>query len=279
MSADIMRPLGPTERNSWRASGRHVDLTRPVPAPRPVSVPAAPQRLTLDLARTALIVVDMQNDFCSPKGWLASIGLDVSGADRLIASLAATVPALRAAGVPVIWLTWASRADRANIPPNVLHAYDIAGEGGGIGAVLPGADSPSLEEGSWGAELVEGLEPAAGDTHVTKQRMSGFFDTPLDSVLRNLRVDTLLFTGVNADQCVLATLTDAACLGYDAVLLEDGVATTSPEFCLRATLYNVERCFGFVASGADLLAAVRNSTATTPGSGALAPARSSACTV
>jgi nicotinamidase-related amidase len=108
---------------------------------------------------------------------------------------------------------------------------------------------------------VEGLEPAAGDIHVTKQRMSGFFDTPLDSVLRNLRVDTVLFTGVNADQCVLATLTDAARLGYDAVLLEDGVATTSPEFCLRATLYNVERCFGFVARGADLLAAVRDSAA------------------
>ncbi|MFF8430716.1 cysteine hydrolase family protein [Streptomyces sp. NPDC016566] len=262
MTGDIMRPLGPTKRNSWRASGLHVDLTRPVPAPCPVSVLAAPQHLTLDLARTALVVVDMQNDFCSPKGWLASIGLDVSGADRLIASLAATVPALRAAGVPVIWLTWASRPDRANIPPNVLHAYDISGEGGGIGAVLPGADTPVMEEGSWGAALVEGLGPAAGDIHVNKQRMSGFFDTPLDSVLRNLRVDTVLFAGVNADQCVLATLTDAACLGYDAVLLEDGVATTSPEFCLRAALYNVERCFGFVTRGADLIAAVRESTAT-----------------
>ena len=265
-----MRPLGPTDRNSWRASGSHVDLTRPVPAPRPVSVPAVPQRLTLDLARTALIVVDMQNDFCSPRGWLASIGLDVSGTDRLIASLAAMLPALRAAGVPVVWLTWASRPDRVNIPPGVLHAYDIAGEGGGVGSLLPGCDSPVLQEGGWGAAVVDGLEPGAGDIHITKQRMSGFFDTPLDSVLRNLRVDTLLFTGVNADQCVLATLTDAACLGYDAVLLEDGVATTSPEFCLRATLYNVERCFGFVARGADLVAAVQAPAA---------PVRSSACVV
>ncbi len=268
-----MRPLGPTERNSWRASGRHVDLTRPVYAPRPVSVPAAPQRLTLDLARTALIVVDMQNDFCSPRGWLASIGLDVSGADRLVPSLAATVSELRAAEVPIIWLTWASRPDHVNIPPNVLHAYDIAGEGGGIGALLPSTGTPALEEGSWGTALVDGLEPKPGDIHVTKQRMSGFFDTPLDSVLRNLRVDTVLFAGVNADQCVLATLTDAACLGYDAVLLEDDVATTSPEFCLRATLYNVERCFGFVARGADLLTAVRDSTTTAPDGEVSTPVR------
>ncbi|MYS92339.1 isochorismatase family protein [Streptomyces sp. SID5464] len=251
-----MRPLGPTAANSWQASGAHVDLRRPVPAPRPVTVPAAPQRLTLDLARCALVVVDMQNDFCSPRGWLASIGLDVSGADRLIASIAGTLPALRDAGVPVIWLNWGSRPDRVNIPPNVLHAYDLAGTGGGIGSVLPGGDSPVLEEGSWGAAVVDGLEPDARDIRITKHRMSGFFDTPLDSVLRNLRVDTLLFAGVNADQCVLATLTDAACLGYDAVLLEDCVGTTSPDFCLRATLYNVERCFGFVARGSRLVAAL-----------------------
>ncbi|GAA2466421.1 isochorismatase family cysteine hydrolase [Streptomyces macrosporus] len=255
MSGDAMRLLGPTERNSWRASGREVDLRRPVPAPRPVTVPARPQRLTLDLSRTALIVVDMQNDFCSPDGWLASIGLDVSDAGSLIASIAAMLPPLRAAGVPVVWLNWASRPDRVDIPPNVLHAYDLAGTGGGIGSFLPGSDTPVLVEGGWGAAVVDGLEPLDGDVRVTKRRMSGFFDTPLDSVLRNLRVDTLLFTGVNADQCVLATLTDAACLGYDAVLLEDGVSTTSPEFCMRATLYNVERCFGFVSRGADIAAA------------------------
>ena len=69
--------------------------------------------------------------------------------------------------------------------------------------------------------------------------MSGFFDTELDSVLRNLDVTTLLFGGVNVDQCVLATLMDAACLGYDVVLLDDCSATTSPAFCHQATVYNV----------------------------------------
>jgi ureidoacrylate peracid hydrolase len=104
--------------------------------------------------------------------------------------------------------------------------------------------------------VVDELSPAEADIRVDKYRMSGFFDTPLDSVLRGLRVDTVLFAGVNADQCVLATLTDAACLGYDAVLVEDAVATTSPDYCMAATLYNVRQCFGFTVTSADLLAAL-----------------------
>jgi nicotinamidase-related amidase len=85
--------------------------------------------------------------------------------------------------------------------------------------------------------------------------MSGFYDTELDSVLRNLRADTLLLAGVNADQCVLATLMDAANLGYDVIMLEDAVATTSPTYCMDATLYNVRQCFGFTLTAEDLTTA------------------------
>jgi nicotinamidase-related amidase len=74
----------------------------------------------------------------------------------------------------------------------------------------------------------------------------GFQDTELDSILRNLAVTTVLFAGVNADQCVLCTLQDANFRGYDCLLLEDCVATTSPDYCMSATLYNVRQCFGFV---------------------------------
>jgi ureidoacrylate peracid hydrolase len=69
-------------------------------------------------------------------------------------------------------------------------------------------------------------------------------------------VTTLLFAGVNADQCVFATLVDAACAGFDVVLLEDCAATTSPSFCWDATVYNVRQCFGFTAFGTDLVAAI-----------------------
>jgi nicotinamidase-related amidase len=92
---------------------------------------------------------------------------------------------------------------------------------------------------------VDELEIAPSDVRVDKFRMSGFWDTPLDAILRNLGVTTLLFGGVNADQCVLATLMDANFLGYDTIMVEDCSATTSPAYCWDATLYNVRVCFGF----------------------------------
>ena len=240
-------------RNSWGLSPAAVDLRRPAVAPVPAEIGALPQRLTLDLARTAVVVVDMQNDFCADEGWLASIGVDVSGAAGPVAALEKTLPALRAAGVPVVWLNWGNRPDGANLPPGVRHVYDPDGASTGIGDPLPNG-SRVLELGSWSAAVVDGLTVDPADLHVAKYRMSGFWDTPLDSVLRNLRVDTLLFAGVNVDQCVLATLTDAACLGYDVVLVEDLCATTSPEFCTAATIYNVRQVFGFTTTSAELLA-------------------------
>jgi len=240
-------------RNSWGLSPAAVDLRRPALAAVPAEIGALPQRLTLDLARTAVVVVDMQNDFCAPEGWLASIGVDVRGAAGPVAALEETLPALRAAGVPVVWLNWGNRPDGANLPPGVRHVYDPDGASTGIGDPLPNG-SRVLELGSWSAAVVDGLTVDPADLHVAKYRMSGFWDTPLDSVLRNLRVDTLLFAGVNVDQCVLATLTDAACLGYDVVLVEDLCATTSPEFCTAATVYNVRQVFGFTTTSAELLA-------------------------
>lgn len=235
-------------RNSWTLSPDHVDLRRPAPCGRAVTVDAQPQRLTLEPARTGVIVVDMQNDFCHPDGWLAGIGVDVAAARTPIDPLRAFLPAARANGMPVLWVDWGNRPDRANLPPGVLHVYDPAGAGTGIGSLSNAARSPVLEAGSWAAAIVDELVPEPTDPRVDKYRMSGFVDTPLDSILRNLRVDTLLFAGVNADQCVLTTLVDAANLGYDVVLLTDAVATTSPGFCMDATVYNVRQCFGFTST-------------------------------
>ncbi len=249
-------PLGPNVRNTWSVSTDDVSFVRPTREPQPVTVAAAPQRLTIDLARTAVVVVDMQNDFCSEQGWLAGIGVDVSGAEQLVPVVTEILQRLRSRAVPVIWLNWGNRPDRANLPPGVLHVYNPSGDGIGIGDVLPGTDSHVLELDSWSAALVDGLTPAPEDLQVAKFRMSGFWDTPLESILRNLRVDTVLFAGVNADQCVLATLIDAACAGFDVVMMEDAVGTTSPSYCLDATVYNVRQVFGFTLRAGDLAAAL-----------------------
>ena len=234
-------------RNTWSLRPGHADLRRKSLPVKPVCVSAEPAELTIDLARTAVLVIDMQNDFVSAGGWLDQIGVDVRAAGTATALLSVALPSLRAQDVPIIWVNWGNRPDRANLPPNVLHVYDPDGSGGGIGDAVGDSDAV-LTKGSWGAALTPALAPMPTDLFVDKYRMSGFVDTELDSTLRNLRVDTLLFAGVNADQCVYATLVDAACLGYDVVLLTDAVATTSPAFCMDATLYNVRQCYGFTTT-------------------------------
>jgi nicotinamidase-related amidase len=163
------------------------------------------------------------------------------------------LPRLRRSDVPVVWVNWGNRDDRANLPPGVLHVYNPHGDGVGIGDKLPTKEARVLQAGSWSAAIVDELVPADSDIRVDKYSMSGFHDTLLDSILRNLNITTLLFAGVNADQCVLCTLQDANFRGYDCLLLEDCSATTSPDFCLQATLYNVRQCFGFVCQSPEIL--------------------------
>ena len=247
--------LGANSAHGWRVGPDRVDLRRPVRPERAVTVAGTPKAVTLDLARTAIIVIDMQNDFCAPEGWLAHIGVDVAPARVPIAPLRTLLPVLRKAEMAVIWVNWGNRPDRLNLSPALLHVYNPTGTGVGLGDPLPGG-ARVLEKASWGAAIVDELAQAETDIHVDKYRMSGFWDTPLDSILRNLGVTTVLFGGVNADQCVMATLQDANFLGYDTIMLEDCSATTSPAFCWEATLYNVRQCFGLTMLGADLAAAI-----------------------
>ena len=250
---DTLRSLGSAPHNQWQVGDDRVSLVRAPFAQRAITVEDGGRAITFDLARTALIVVDMQNDFCHPDGWLGHIGVDVSPARRPIDPLRRLLPGLRGLGVPVVWLNWGNRPDRLNLSPALLHVYNPTGFGVGLGDPLPKSGAPVLEAGSWAAAVVDELMPDTGDIHVAKYRMSGFPDTPLDSILRNIGVTTLLFAGVNLDQCVLCTLQDANFRGYDCLLLEDCAATTSPDFCTAATLYNIRQCFGFVTDGPALL--------------------------
>ena len=251
-----LRPLGPSIANRWMVSQAQADLVRPPSPAQPVAVETRSKRVRFDLARSAIVVIDMQNDFCHPGGWLASIGVDVTAARAPIAPLQRLLPALRSQRVPVIWLNWGNRADRLNLSPALLHVYKPSGAGTGLGDPLPGSGAHVLERGSWSAGIVDELVPDPSDIHVAKYRMSGFHDTELDSILRNLGVTTLLFAGVNADQCVLCTLQDANFRGYDCLLVADCTATTSPAYCMAATLYNVQQCFGFVVEAAAIGAAL-----------------------
>jgi len=222
-----------------------------------VALPALPQNLILDLNRTALIIIDMQNDFCSPEGWMASLGVDVSGARALAGPINRVTAALRSRDVPIIWVNWGVRPDRLNLSPGTQHPFNPTGSGGGLSGTVAGSKRGHhlLRKDSWGARVMDELVQDSADIQVDKHRISGFWDTPLEAILRNLDITTTLFAGINADHCVLGTLMDANFHGFDTILLEDCTATTSPEFCMRATLHNVRFCFGFTIKSADLVAA------------------------
>ena len=166
------------------------------------------------------------------------------------------LPVLRKAGVPVIWVNWGNRPDLANMPPNQIHLYKPHGTGIGLGDPLPGSGAHVLEKDSWAAAVVDELQQEPHDIKVDKYRISGFWDTPLDCILRNLGTKSILFAGVNTDQCVLHSLTDANFLGYGCILVDDCCATTSPDFCTEATIWNVKKCFGFVTGSAAVIKAL-----------------------
>src|SRR5437899_31341 len=251
-----LHPLGKGPTYHWQVNATTVDMAMSLPEPRRRTIACAPQSVIVDLNRTALVVIDMQNDFCAKGGWVDYLGADFTPDRAPIAPLQKLVPALRAAAVPVIWVNWGNRPDLLNMPPNQLHLYKPKGEGIGLGEPLPGSGAHVLEKDSWAAAVVDELEPRPGDIKVDKYRISGFWDTPLDSILRNLGVKTLLFGGVNTDQCVLCTLQDANFLGYGCLLVDDCSATTSPDYCTEATVFNVKKCFGFVTGSKQILAAV-----------------------
>lgn len=259
---DIAASFGPAAHNAWQLQAdQRVSLVRKARKPRPLTLAdASPQPVEIDLARTALIVVDMQNDFCHPEGWFAQKGLGIKAARQPIPVLQKLLPAWRKAGGALVWLNWGIRADRANLSPTIHFKGKRSASGVGYAEASPIDHGPSLVQGSWGAQVIDELAVASGDLTVHKHRLSGFWDNELDSVLRQQGITTLLFAGINTDRCVFSTLQDGAFLGYDCVLLQDACSTPSPAYVSKGVLYIVQLLHGFVGSAASLMRALPSSS-------------------
>lgn len=251
--------LGPSVSNSYLVDAELVDMTRPHAPLRKAALKAQPQNIVIDLNRTAVVVVDMQNDFCAPGGWFDSLGVDLSGIRAIYPRIRAVTDSARARDVPVIWVGFGTRPDRANLPPITRYPFARVGGGVGLGDSIQGRGRSQphkiLAKGSWGAEVVAELGARPTDIHVDKHRISGFWDSPLDSILRHRDVKTVAFMGVNSDECVFATLIDGSFHGYDTIMIEDACATSSPPSCHEAALYQVRFCFGFTVTSQDWVSA------------------------
>ena len=252
-------PQGPVQMpDRWSlAPDGAADLTRPRPAPRPVRIAARPDPVIVDMARAALLVIDMQNDFIAAEGWFEAMrGIDCAGLRAVIPQVNALAGAFRRAGARVVHVNTGVRADLANLPANALGRSNDLGRRPGFGAARDDARGPVMLAGHWGAESHPGIERAPGDLTVLKHRYSGFRDNELDQLLRRLDVTTLFLSGVNLDRCVFATLTDGAFQGFDPILVTDACATPSPAATRTAILDLVELLYGFTATTEAVLSAI-----------------------
>lgn len=255
------------------------DLTHPPtptspPTPNPLPLQTTTHPITLDPAKTALVIIDMQNFFLSPAFGRNASGAGHKAKDQLIQH---AIPAARKAGVRVVWVNWGlTEEEVAAMPPSMLRTFGAVKEEGKDGGVYVGLGGECgmrelgggkgqvdagglLMRGAWNSGLWGELDgvyeegrklEGKPDVWVHKNRMSALWGgrTELEAFLEEEGIRSLLFAGVNTDQCVGGTLQDAFSKGYDCVLLSDGAGTSSPEFAQSCMEYNAQKSWGFVAS-------------------------------
>jgi ureidoacrylate peracid hydrolase len=216
---------------------------------------ARPEQVDVDFARTAVVVVDMQNAFASPGGMFDLAGVDISGAAPAIAANRALLATARARGVRVIYLQMTYRSDLSDAggPNSPNYHKELA-------MVLmrrrPELMGKLLVENTWDWQIIDALAPQAGDHVITKTRYSGFSGTSLDAYLRSEDIRYLLFTGVATNVCVESTARDAYFGEFWPILVEDAMNHSGPDFNRQATLWNFENVFGWVAASKDVIEAM-----------------------
>ncbi|KAM0800465.1 isochorismatase family protein [Usnea florida] len=297
------RSLIGTYPNHWlySASPPSFDLTRPSPPeyapPSPkdsISLSTTTTSVVISPAKTALVIIDMQNFFLS-----THLGRPADGAGNIakMRLVDIAIPAARRAGIQIIWLNWGlTNKDLDLMPPSTLRAFgfEAALGKGGKSKSLPAIDPHgngkpkriykglgseigpvTIEDGkvvdagrllmrdTWNAALPPALDEAykegrllkkKPDVWVNKIRMSGLWgsSTPCTDFLEQQGIKTLLFSGVNTDQCVGGSLQDAFTKGWDCILLKDACGTTSPQYATECMEYNSARTWGFVTDCDDL---------------------------
>ena len=225
-----------------------------------ITVSATPEPVSFDPSRSAVIVVDMQNDFGAEGGMFALGGIDVSRIRNVIPAIADVTAAARRAGIAVVYLKMGFRADLSDAggpdAPNWLKHQQLRCPGEAISAP-DGTAGRILVRDTWNTDIVPELKPEPDDIVVYKHRFSGFFETDLDQILKSRAIKHLIFTGCTTSVCVESTLRDAMFRDYTCLLLEDCTAEPIGAGLARsnydASLLVVQALFGWVTKSTELL--------------------------
>jgi ureidoacrylate peracid hydrolase len=185
----------------------------------------------LDPARTAVLIVDMLNEFCKPGGAMV-----LPGYETLVPLQRRVIEAARRAGCPILFIVDSHRA-------HVRQDREFLKR------------TPHCLEGTWGARVIDELEPQEDDIYLVKRRYSAFFGTDLDLTLKDLGIESVVVAGVVTNICVRSTVHDAFFLGYTVVVPEDCVAATGPRE-QASSLYDIATHFGTVCDSHQVIAAL-----------------------
>ncbi|WP_027094451.1 cysteine hydrolase family protein [Cohnella thermotolerans] len=181
---------------------------------------ALPYVFEFEASRTALIVIDMQNDFCSPGGFGERLGNDISPTRAIIPVISGLLDAAREAGLLVVHTREGHLPDLSDCPPAKLERSRR--QGAGIGD--PGPMGRILVRGERGHDIVPELRPIEGEIVIDKPGKGAFYATHLDSLLLNRGIEYLILCGVTTHVCVHTTLREANDRGYRCLVLEDATA-------------------------------------------------------
>mgnify|MGYP006118278781 FL=1 len=191
------------------------------------------------LDKTALIVIDMQNGFCSEDGSVNAIGLPASRLRVSIAPCARLISSARHAQLPVFYTRYMFRSDYLD---GGLMAHEL----------MPDLkNGKTLISGTWDTEVIDELAPMDGDFIIDKNRPSSFFGTNLDASLKNLGVENLVVCGVTTNCCVETTVRDASQRDYRTFVVRDAVAEYEDDRH-EIALKSMSLLFAYMVTTADV---------------------------